>query len=127
MKEFIKKYKIDIIVILILFIVSLGSYLLIKFLPRNNINIAYIYIKNELKEKIDLDEEIDLRYITYEGKYGEVKVELVGKTIKIIESSCPNKDCIKQKEASPTNPLICAYNEVLIEIKGNGNTDTTIG
>lgn len=126
MKEFIKKYKVDIIVICILFIVSLGSYLCVKFIPKNEGNYAYIYVSNSLKDEIDLSKEIEKRFLTYEGKHGEVKVELVNKTIKIVESTCPNKDCIKQKEASVTNPLICAYNEVLIEIKGESKIDTEL-
>lgn len=127
MMNFLKKYKLDILIIVILLILSLIGSLCFIFLKNPNHNVANIYVMNELKESIDLSKENEVRYLEFDGKNGRVKVEVKKEEIKIIESSCPNKYCIHQGVATSSRPIICAYNEVLIELKSQKDFDVEIG
>jgi len=127
MMNFLKKYKLDIFLTIILLILSLIGSLCFIFLKNPNNNIANIYVMNELKDSIDLTKENDARYLEFDGKNGKVKVEVKKDEIKIIESNCPNKYCIHQGVATSSRPIICAYNEVLIELKSLKDFDVELG
>lgn len=127
MKTFIKKYHLDIIVIGILLIVSLLSVFLINFSNNKNNNVASIYSENHLVYKINLEKENEERFLVIEGKNGEMTLSVSKNEIKVIKSSCPKKECIKHGKASPLKPIICAYNEVYIEINAHKDADIEIG
>lgn len=128
MKEIFKKYKVDIIVISVLLVTSLIgviSFLLIN--TNSSDSIATIYSMNKLVDEIDLNKETEIRYFFVEGKHGQVKVQVSKNDIKIIESTCPNKSCILEGSAKTTKPIICAYNEIYIELNGEKSTDVELG
>lgn len=127
MSGFLKKYKIDILLIIIVLITSILIGLLLYIFNNSDKEIAQIYVSNELKETINLKEETETRYIEVNGKHGLVKIEVKKDEIRIIESTCPNKDCIFQGEATSLKPLICAYNEVLIKIESFEDVDVELG
>ncbi len=127
MKDFIKKYKFDIIIVVILLITSLFGTFFIKFYSRANDNIAYVYCENQLIHKIDLNKEEEERFLNINGKNGIMTLSIKKNEIKVIESSCPKKDCIKHGKATSLNPIICAYNEVYIELNGYKDVDIELG
>ena len=128
MKEFLKKYKIDIILVSLILIASLVGVICFNVLGKKDNKIAYIYSQNELVETLDLAKEKDeLRYFSVDGKHGEVKIAVKKNDIKIVESTCPNKNCIHQGSATTLKPVICAYNEVVIELKGKAPVVIEVG
>lgn len=127
MKTFIKKYHLDIIVIGILLSASLLSVILINFSNNKNNNVASIYSENQLVYKIDLEKEAEERFLIIEGKNGEMTLSVSKNEIKVIESSCPKKECIKHGKATALKPMICAYNEVYIEINAHKDADIELG
>lgn len=128
MKDFLKKYKVDIILIGILLIISLIISLCFYFISFSDQNIASIYVSSTLINQIDLNkEQEEARYIIVNGKHGEVKVEVKLNSLRIIQSSCINKSCIHQGELTSLKPLICAYNEVYIELNSFKDVDVELG
>ena len=127
MKDFIKKYKFDIIIVVILLITSLFGTFFIKFYNKTNDNIAYIYCENQLIHKIDLSKEEEERLFNINGKKGIMTLSVQKNEIKVIKSTCPKKDCIKHGKATSLNPIICVYNEVYIELNGYKDADVEIG
>ena len=128
MKEFFKKFKLDIIIVGVCLIAAITGVVCFSVLGKSENNIAYIYAQNELVETIDLAKEDDkVDYLTVEGKHGEVKIAYKHNDIKIVESTCPNKNCIHQGSATTLKPIICAYNEVCIELKGKKPVDVEVG
>lgn len=127
MKDFIKKYKFDIIIVVILLITSLFGTFFIKFYSRASDNIAYVYCENQLIHKIDLNKEEEERFLNINGKNGIMTLSIKKNEIKVIESNCPKKDCIKHWKATSLNPIICAYNEVYIELNGYKDADIELG
>lgn len=128
MKKFLKKYKVDIILILTLLTISLSSFLALKFSGSMTDNIAYIYVGDNIQHEIDLSKENnEIRYMIVDGKHGEVKIAIRKNDIRIVESTCPNKDCIHQGSATSLKPVICIYNEVRIELQGKKDVDVELG
>ena len=127
MKDFIKKYKFDIVIVVILLITSLFGTFFIKFYNKTNDNIAYIYCENKLIHKIDLSKEEEERLFNINGKKGIMTLSVQKNEIKVIKSTCPKKDCIKHGKATSLNPIICVYNEVYIELNGYKDADVEIG
>lgn len=128
MKEFLKKYKVDIIVVGILLIASLIGVLSFNIINNySSDSIAAIYSMNQLIEEIDLSKENEPRYFFIEGKHGDVKIEVKKDEIRIVESTCPSKSCILEGLAKSSKPIICAYNEIYIELKGDKSTDVELG
>ena len=127
MKDFIKKYKFDIVIVVILLITSLVGTFFIKFYNKTNDNIAYIYCENQLIHKIDLSKEEEERLFNINGKKGIMTLSVQKNEIKVIKSTCPKKDCIKHGKATSLNPIICVYNEVYIELNGYKDADVEIG
>lgn len=127
MKDFIKKYKFDIVIVVILLITSLFGTFFIKFYNKTNDNIAYIYCENQLIHKIDLSKEEEERLFNINGKKGIMTLSVQKNEIKVIKSTCPKKDCIKHGKATSLNPIICVYNEVYIELNGYKDADVEIG
>lgn len=121
MFKFIKKYKLDLIVIISLLVLSLSSFFLIKCSFSTQEGIAIINVSNKEIDRIDLKKENDIRILTYNGKYTEFKVEVKKNSLRIIENGCKNKTCINLGELSSSNPLICTYNEVYIELINASN------
>lgn len=55
-----------------------------------------------------------------EGVLGLTTFEIKNKAVRIIDSPCPNKNCVHQRWS---NPLICLPNKVIITIENYGDFD----
>lgn len=98
--------------------VGLGGILLTR--QKDNLS-AYIYVQNNLIDTIALRDDQNY-YYTFDGTHGELTAHVLNKSIAIVESSCPHKDCINMGYVSETNcPIVCAHNGVYIILKGNNN------
>lgn len=123
MKNIFQKYKLDIIIVSILVVVSAISSLIYSSLTNNgDALVANIYYQNEIVEIIDLAKEDDIRSFHIQGEHDILTVEVKKNAIRIIESNCPHKDCVNMGWSSSSNkPIICAYNRIHIDIVANNN------
>lgn len=124
MKDFLKKYRLDIIIISILIVVSLTSSIILLSTRNNDSLNATIYHHDEVVEVIDLTKENSNREIIVQGDKGEVIVEVKKNAIRVKNADCPHHDCINMGWVSSTNrPIICAYNAVSIVLNSKSSLD----
>jgi hypothetical protein len=63
-----------------------------------------------------LDED---RFIPVDGKLGTTTVKIAGKGVRVLDSPCPYKLCVKSGPISRSGEtLVCLPNRVVIRIKG---------
>jgi len=88
--------------------------------------LSYLYLKNNFSpdniEIITTDKRLHFSLkkdivITIKGAIGEMRVEIKNMKLRVIESSCPNKICIKSGWISKNGEHIaCIPNKVLITL-----------
>ena len=98
--------------ILIIFILLLTILLSVNFSHRPKNAIAKIYYKNELVGRFYLKKN---QIINIDKG---IKAEIKDGKIKMIESTCKNKFCIKEGWSN-TIPIICVPNKVIIKIENS--------
>ncbi len=124
MKEFLKKHRLDTIIISILIVASLISSIVILSTRNNDSLKATIYHHDEVVEVIDLSKESDNREIVVNGDKGEVIVEVKKNSIRVKNAECPHHDCVNMGWVSSTNrPIICAYNAISIVLNSKSSID----
>ena len=72
---------------------------------------------NGIKYEYSLDKD---GVYTVEGAIGPTTFEIKNKSVHIIDSACPNKNCVHQGWA---NPLVCLPNKVIITYENTGEFD----
>lgn len=121
-----KTLRNDLILIISLIIVLIGSLLAVLLTRKKNNLVAKIYVKDELVQTIDLVKANDTEF-TIHGANGDLLVSIKDHSIGVIEANCPHQDCVHMGFIKETNrPIICAYNQVYIIIEGNSNYDLSI-
>jgi hypothetical protein len=121
-----KTLRNDLILIISLIIVLIGSLLAVLLTRKKNNLVAKIYVKDELVQTIDLVKTNDTEFIIH-GANGDLVVSIKDHSIGVIEANCPHQDCVHMGFIKETNrPIICAYNQVYIIIEGNSNYDLSI-
>jgi len=64
------------------------------------------------------------REISVAGPLGETRVVIRDKSVRIVDSPCPNKTCIASGAiAEPNQWLACLPNRVLVRIEGSGTSE----
>lgn len=111
--------KNDIKLIIIVFTFSILLFIIIYF-NRGESNYAYVYRKDELIKKIDLNKsgiyEVD-------GKNGVVKIEVNDKRIRVKDENSKYHLCSKQGYIRDKNSsIICLPNEIYIKLESNLDT-----
>ncbi len=103
----------------LLIVILAGSSLAMWFRRTGNASVpdrAYIYQGNKLYEIVSLrqPEKKDLNI----GK-ARITIEVKSGAIRVVESNCPNKLCVRTGWISqPGQTIICALNRVVIEVQG---------
>ena len=112
------KKQINDLILIISLLAVFAVILVVLYISRTSANlIANIYVQNHIVKRVNLNGE-DQEF-KIEGTNGDLTVSVLDKKIAIIESSCPHKDCIQMGYIGETNrPIICAYNQVYIQIEG---------
>ncbi len=118
--SFIKKHKVDLIIIIVSFALCLSSCLGLYFYSVSNKGnkIANIYLRNEIILSIDLAKEKEEKEISINGSHGKMKLGIKKDHVCVKESSCPHKYCINQGYTS-SFPIICSYNDITIKIESS--------
>lgn len=75
-----------------------------------------IEIEGSKAEKRNLPENI---IIDINGKEGPLKIEISGRKVRVLDSSCPNKICVKSGWINKSGEsIICLPNRAIIKILG---------
>lgn len=70
---------------------------------------------NEYSFSLEKDGQYDI-----EGSNGPTKIEIKEGRVRIIDSACPNKTCVKQGWGST---IVCLPNDVIITVESEGGYD----
>ena len=120
-----KTLRNDLILIISLVVVLVGSLLAVLLTRKKSNLVAKIYVKDELRLTINLSEQD--KEFEIDGVKGKLTISLKDHAIGVIEADCPHQDCVHMGFVKESNrPIICAYNQVYIIIEGNSNYDISI-
>ncbi len=121
-----KTLRNDLILIISLVVVLVGSLLAVLLTRKKNNLVAKIYVKDELVQTIDLAKTDNTEFVIH-GAKGDLTVSIKDHSIAVIDADCPHQDCVHMGYVKESNrPIICAYNQVYIIIEGNSNYDISI-
>ena len=121
--SFIKRHLWDMVAISGLVALTIAAFIG-RAIYKNNLNgtapkVALISVDGKIIDSIKLSEIEGKKSFEFEGKKGHFVVIADKYGVQMKEAPCPHKDCIHQgKITTSANPIICVYNSVVLEIKG---------
>lgn len=119
-----KKLDMMIIAFFVCLAAGLGAFFMISKKDNYNEKYAVIYVKGELYKKVILTENMKKESFDIKTDLGENIVEVEKGGVRIIDSDCPDKICVKDGfKDKPGDVLVCLPHKVVIEIKGEKNSD----
>ena len=127
--SFWKKHFWDVIVISVFAVVAAGLSIWVATPKGHQGHIAQISVSGKTIRDLDLSTEPqEERVFTIEGAVSEMKIGVKYNAIRVVESNCPSQYCVHEGYISePGIPIVCAYNQVVIEIIGQAESDVVIG
>ena len=120
--------KWDIIIIILLICLSFIPELVFGVIMGQNYNGTYaeITLNGKLYKKILLSEHRGEEQIEIETEYGYNTIEIKDASIRIIDSDCPDKICVKSGFISKSGELlVCLPHKLMVEVKSNNNEKNT--
>lgn len=113
-EDFMKKYKKDIIVVLLLFVVALGFYVVLNMIHSGDARCVKIYKEDALMKIYPLNEDGQYEIKTENG-FNQIIIEKGFVYIK--DANCPDKLCVKQGKISKTGEsIICLPHKIVVKI-----------
>lgn len=101
--------------LILFFILFVGFFLTINsFIKKGN---SVIVEANEIRYEYSLKKE---GIYKVEGLLGFTTFEIKNQSVRILDSTCPNKTCVSQ---SWSNQIVCLPNKVSIKIENNEEFD----
>jgi hypothetical protein len=117
---------LDIVVIVVLVFITLGSSAAAFINSNKSYNNKYVEIevKGKLYKKLPLDNSGNER-IQIDTDLGSNTIEITNGKVRILDADCPDKICIQDGSISkPGDILVCLPHKVVVNIKGqNSETD----
>ncbi|MEW6087578.1 MAG: NusG domain II-containing protein [bacterium] len=107
--------KPDISLILIVVALILGCYFLFD-LSKNIEKFVVVEVDGKTEKNIKLPQNM---IFDNHGKDGWLKIEISGRKVRVLDSSCPNKLCVNSGWINKSGEsIICLPNRVVIKIVG---------
>lgn len=104
----------DIVVMLVMITTFVLSF---KSFNHLNAQSVIIFRDNKVIAEYPLSEN---RTFSVEGKIGEIKILIKDRGVKVVESSCSHKICIRTGEIkAPNSQIVCAPNHIMIVINSS--------
>ena len=127
--SFWKKHFWDVIVISAFAVVAAGASIWVATPKAAEGHIAQISVSGQLIRELDLSKEPEEeRTFLVQGVVSEMTIGVKYNAIRVVSSNCPSQYCVHEGYISePGKPIVCAYNEVVIEIIGKSESDVVIG
>ncbi len=98
-----------------LILLTLLSFPIIKHFHHEG-KVVVVEVDGKLVGNFSLEED---RLIPVDGKLGTTRVEIAGKGVRVLDSPCPHKLCVKAGPISSSREtLVCLPNRVVIRITG---------
>lgn len=115
--------KYDKFLIILVLIISIVSIIIIgKATSNYDTTYAEIYVDGNLYKKYSLDKDLK-EVVTIESEHGKNIIEIEGYNVRMIDSSCINKLCIKQGIIHKQGQLlVCLPNKVVVQIIGKNSS-----
>jgi hypothetical protein len=116
-----KLKSLDIVVIVVIILVTLGSSAVPFINSRKNVDNKYveIQVKGKLFKRLPLDNNRDER-IPIKTDLGENIIEIKNGKVRILDADCPDQICIKDGTIqNPGSILVCLPHKVVVQIKGD--------
>lgn len=108
-------YKInssDLIIIILILIVSIGI-IFVQFGQNRQASEAFVYYQGKLLLQINMNKNN-----VYNLSDAKMKIEVENRRIRISESDCPKRMCMRKGWIqTPGDVIVCVPNKVLIEIR----------
>lgn len=102
-----------------LFIVCVGTFLLIRYFGGDG-HVAVIRVDGEVYERIDLDAVVTPYDLEIDTEYGYNKIHVAHGEISVADSDCRDHICIEEGAISSDGlPIICMPHHLTIEIEGD--------
>ena len=122
-----KKYRNDIILILLIIVISFISLLIFNISSsKDNMKVA-IYSSDELVYEINIDDITTDIVVDINGKVSIMQVLITKEGVEVLTSDCHDHICINQGKITKTGQTIsCLPNEVYITITSNEGMDGII-
>lgn len=87
-----------------------------------------VEVNSVFAQKISLGEDGPILRFNVEGFLGDTLLEVQNNKIRILDSSCPDKDCVRQGWISrPGQVLVCLPNRVVVKIQSDDTEDELDG
>jgi len=118
-----QRLKLGDIILLIFILIAAGIFFVLKIENKNNLTkqdkkIVIKYLDNELITEFSKNK----KEIKVKGKRGYSIIEIGSNWVRMKESACPSKFCVKRgKIFKSGESIICLPNQVLITIKEEKN------
>lgn len=122
-----KLKKLDIVVIVVLILISIGSAGLVFIQAHSKYDKLYVEIsvKGNLYKSVPLEKNSKKQTIEIISDLGKNIVEIENGKVKIVDADCPDKVCVKDgARSNPGEMLVCLPHKVVVQIKGQNNTNT---
>lgn len=117
----------DKIIVAVLLVVAFGSaaFILINNQKTYAKTEVEIKVEGKLVKRVHLDTVTGTQQIPIQNKYGKNIIQIKDGSVSIIDADCPDKICVKDGSIhKPGQVLVCLPHKLIIEIKGNNNSET---
>lgn len=113
-EDFMKRYKKDIIVVLLLLVVALGLYMVLNIINSKDARYVKIYKEDALMKiyPINADGQYEIKT---ENDFNQIIIEKGSVYMK--DANCPDELCVKQGIISKTGEsIICLPHKIVVKI-----------
>ena len=113
-----KKY--DILIYFSILICLTGLFVLSETKDKSKPDKIEIYLDNKLTYRYNITDAEKIYSVN--GKDGRIKIDVRGGTVRVLESPCRNKLCVKQGAVSQNGDvLVCLPEKMVIKLTGAEN------
>lgn len=119
-----KTGKNDIILIVAIFVLAIGSYLGIRYYQKMNTNqaVAVVTVGGAEYGRYPLNQNVTEKIELPDGSYNILVIE--NGRADVTEASCPDRICVNHRAVSMNKEtIVCLPNEVVVEIENGAESD----